>query len=177
MVDGALFSLERWPGAPTERGAIVLLDPSSGALLSETIFTASPKAAAVGPDGRPRVLADFATLSRLDGPSVDVLAGLTEETGTVFFTGSALLAAPDGSVVAGTVSQTGSARVRLIRTTALGTSACGLAGRCLLESCDDQDPCTIDTCEPTTGACANTLRDVGTSCGLGLACDAAGACL
>ncbi|MBT9556166.1 MAG: hypothetical protein IV100_09065 [Myxococcales bacterium] len=177
VVDGVLMGLERWPGAPTERGAVVLLDPSSGDVLSETVFTAAPKAIAMGPDGRPRVLTDFATIVRLDGPNVDVLADLADDAGTVFFTARALLPAPDGSIVAGTLSDSSSARGRVIRTTALGATACGVAGRCLLQSCDDQNACTVDTCDPATGACANDPRAVGSPCGTGLACDAVGTCL
>ena len=109
--------------------------------------------------------------------AIRALADLTEDAGTIFFSARALLPTPDGSFVVGTLSDGPSARGRVVRTTALGASACGLAGRCLLQSCDDANPCTIDTCEPATGACANTLRAAGAPCGTGLTCDALGACL
>ncbi len=56
--------------------------------------------------------------------------------------------------------------------------ACSVAdtcqdGRCQgnARSCDDADPCTADTCDPKTGACASTLIPGCGPCGLDADCD------
>ncbi len=41
--------------------------------------------------------------------------------------------------------------------------------------CDDQDPCTVDTCDAKTGKCAHAAGNDGGACGQGLVCSA-GAC-
>ncbi len=42
-----------------------------------------------------------------------------------------------------------------------GIPTCNDAGQCVRTpvDCDDDDPCTVDSCEPTTGACTNTPLD------------------
>ena len=66
-----------------------------------------------------------------------------------------------------------------------GAEVCDAAGACLPGTsldCDDDDPCTTDTCDPAAG-CDSELAPAGTDCSDGDACngaetcDAAGACL
>jgi hypothetical protein len=55
---------------------------------------------------------------------------------------------------------------------------------CAIVTCDDGNPCTADTCDPTTGLCDHTPQSAGTSCGdrsNGICdapdtCDGAGTC-
>ena len=40
--------------------------------------------------------------------------------------------------------------------------------QCLGNPCDDGDDCTLDTCDPVTGACSNTPATNGTQCTVGM---------
>jgi MYXO-CTERM domain-containing protein len=59
-----------------------------------------------------------------------------------------------------------------------GLEACNSAGECVrgtAGSCDDRDPCTVDTCD-ASGGCVNTRATAGTSCTDGNPCNGAETC-
>jgi hypothetical protein len=60
----------------------------------------------------------------------------------------------------------------------VGAGLCdaGVCDLAVIVSCDDGDPCTVDTCEAATGTCAHALAPTGTACDDGDACTTADAC-
>jgi hypothetical protein len=150
---------------------LVRYDDVTGDVINVTSFPGVFWHVVVPADGRPLVAGTTYNLARLDGGALDAL-GNYAIPGTAGFA-TDLLLVDDRPVVLGTAGlsfQDGDARI--IRPARFGQVACGRAGRCVDAVCDDNDPCTIDGCNPTTGACQFTPRAEGATCGDGLTCQA-----
>ncbi len=68
-------------------------------------------------------------------------------------------------------------RCHVQRVDSWGHDDCKTAGKCadtLLGDCDDQNPCTTDTCSGASGGCTSKVLDVNTPCGLGKTCNLLG---
>lgn len=65
---------------------------------------------------------------------------------------------------------------RCVREYACGSSEICCGESCQPAGCDDGNPCTLDFCEPTAGACAHRARAGGT-CSDGDACTTGDACI
>jgi hypothetical protein len=94
---------------------------------------------------------------------------------------TALILVPNGSLVFGTgTTATGAFMGRDVDVGGAGVKLTYQDGfpnaTCTQASCDDGDPCTVDTCDGTS-TCAHARAGAGTSCGGGNMCDGAGQCV
>ncbi|MBM4345927.1 MAG: hypothetical protein FJ100_21345 [Deltaproteobacteria bacterium] len=92
---------------------------------------------------------------------------------------SAIAMHSDGSVVGLGRNLSGDPAPFTFRRDQWGYPSCAAAGLCATiprAACDDKDPCTTDTCEPTTG-CVHKKLPSGSRCGLTAFCDASAKCV
>ncbi len=154
---------------PVAEAQLVRLDPATGAVVDRVSTKGDHRRIALPSDGRWVVAGTSFSLSRFDGGAVDVLG--TWSVPNTFGVVADLVLMDDRPVLIGTAGvnfQTPD--LRMTRPAPFGQLGCSAAGRCATADCDDDDPCTVDGCDPIIGACVFTPRAEGAVCGAELTC-------